>query len=256
MRCHNLTYKVHGEDLQFVSIGLDKDKTVIAEAGSMLYMSESILLDTKLDDGSNPNDGLWDKIWSAGKRAVTGESFFLAHFTCTGNVQGQVAFSGPYPGKIIPLDLSTFKTSILCQRGAFLCAAYGTKIDIAFTQNLGAGFFGGEGFILQRLTGDGMAFVHACGKIIEIPLNNQTIRVSPGCIVGFEEGIKYSITAAGSIKTMLFGAKSIFFATLSGTGRVWLQSLPFNLLSRRICEEGLQQGLFNNKREGGHTGTF
>lgn len=256
MRCHNLSYKIHGDDLQFVSIGLNRGETVIAEAGSMMFMSESVQLDTHLSDGSDPNAGFWVNLWNAGKRALTGESFFLTHYTGIGNSQGQVAFSGPYPGKIIPLNLATYRSPILCQRGGFLAAAYGTKIDIAFTRNLGSGFLGGEGFILQRLTGDGMAFVHSCGKIVEIPLNNQTIRINPGCIVAFEESIHYDIVAAGNIKTMLFGAKSIFFATLSGTGRVWLQSLPFNLLANRICEEGIKQGLFANKSEGGHWGTF
>lgn len=256
MRCHSITYKIHGDDLQFVSIGLTRGHTVIAEAGSLMFMSASVYLDTHLSDGSDPNAGFFGNLWNAGKRALSGESFFLTHYTGQGDVEGQVAFSGPYPGKIIPLNLAGFSSPILCQRGAFLAAAYGTKIDLAFTRNLGAGFLGGEGFILQRLSGDGMAFVHSCGKIVEIPLKNQTIRVNPGCIVAFEESINYDIVAAGNIKTMLFGAKSIFLATLSGTGHVWLQSLPFNLLANRICEEGIRQGLFANKSEGGSWGSL
>lgn len=248
MRCHTLTYKIHGDDLQFVEIALTQGQTVVAEAGSMMFMSESIMLDTQLSDGSDPNDSLLGKLWNAGKRAVIGESFFLTHYTGIGPLPGQVAFSGPYPGKIVAIDLNSCTTPVLCQRGAFLAAAYGTKIDLAFTRNLGAGFLGGEGFILQRLVGDGMAFIHSCGKTVEIHLKNQTLRVNPGCIVGFEESINYDIQVAGNLKTMIFGTKSIFLATMKGTGRVWLQSLPFNLLANRIIDEGRKQGLFSNKR--------
>ena len=256
MQCHNISYKVHGEDLQFVSIGLTQGQTVVAEAGTMMFMSESIRMDTKMSDGSDPNAGFWGNLWNAGKRVLSGESFFLTHFTGTGAVSGQVAFSGPYPGKIIPLPLAKYRTPILCQRGAFLAAAYGTKIDLAFTKNLSSGFLGGEGFILQRLTGDGMAFVHACGKIVEIPLNNQGLRINPGCIVAFEESIHFDIEAVGGFFNSLFGAKSFFWAKLFGTGHVWLQSLPFNLLANRICDEGKKQGLFSNQREQSSWGSF
>ena len=256
MRCHSLTYKVYGEDLQFVSIGLARGQTVVAEAGSLMFMSSDVRMETGISDGSDAESGIFGKIWNAGKRALSGESFFLIHLTGTGASVGQAALSGPYLGKIIPVNLASFSSPILCQRGAFLAAAYGTKIDIAFTQNFTAGLFGGEGFILQRLEGDGMAFVHACGRIAEIPLNDQSIRVTPGCIVAFEESIHYEIESTGSFANALFGAKSLFFAKLSGPGRVWLQSLPFNLLAYRICEEAKKQGFFDFAKERTSFGNF
>lgn len=248
MRCHTISYKIHGEDLQFVSVGLTQGQTVIAEAGSVMFMSDSVRMETRLTDGSDPNVGFWGSLWNAGKRALAGESLVLTHFSGTSAVAGQVAFAGPYPGKIVPLRLSAYGSPILCQRGAFLAAAFGTGIELAFTRSLGSGLLGGEGFVLQRLVGDGMAFVHACGKIVEISLRQQSLRVSPGCIVAFEESIGYGIEMVDSFSNM-FGAKSIFWAKLTGTGHVWLQSLPFNVLANRICEEGKRQGLFGNPRE-------
>ena len=234
--------------MQFVSFHLRKGQTIIAEAGSLMYMDDNIKIDTSIFDGSENNGGLWSSLLGAGQRILTGESFFLTHYTGTGNVDGEVAFSAPYPGKIVPIDLQKYSSPILCQKGAFLAASYGTKIEIAFTRNLAAGFLGGEGFILQRLLGNDMAFVHSCGTIVEIPLNNQTVRINPGCIVAFEESIKYSITPAGNFTTMLFGTKTIFLATLSGTGSIWLQSMPFNMLANRICSEGINQGLFEKNK--------
>ena len=256
MRCHRLTYKVYGEDMQFVSIDLAQGQTVVAEAGSLMFMSSSVKMETGISDGSDADRGILGKIWNAGKRALAGESFFLLHLTGTGPASGQAAFAGPYLGKIIALDLAGFSAPILCQRGAFLAAAYGTGIDIAFTEHLAAGLFGGENFILQRLTGDGMAFIHACGKVAEIPLNNQALRIMPGCIVAFEESIHYEIETSGGFANALFGAKTIFLAKLSGTGRVWLQSLPFSLLAHRICEEAKRQGFFDFEKERTAFGNF
>ena len=239
-----LRYDIQGSDMQFVSFRLRKGQTIIAEAGSLMYMDDNIKIDTSIFDGSESNGGFWSSLLGAGQRILTGESFFLTHYTGIGNVDGEVAFSAPYPGKIVPIDLQKYSSAILCQKGAFLAASYGTKMEIAFTRNLAAGFLGGEGFILQRLIGNDMAFVHSCGKIVELKLHNQTIKINPGCIVAFEESIKYSITPAGNFTTMLFGTKTIFLATLSGTGSIWLQSMPFNMLANRICSEGINQGLF------------
>lgn len=256
MRCHSVTYKVYGNDLQFVSIGLAAGQTVVAEAGSLMYMTEDIRMETGISDGSDADSGFFGKLWNAGKRALAGESFFLLHLTGTDAAPGQAALAGPYLGKIIPLDLAGFSAPILCQRGAFLAAAYGTKIDLAFTEHFTAGLFGGENFILQRLSGDGMAFIHACGKVAELQLNNQSLRIMPGCIVAFEESISYEIESTGSFANALFGARTIFLAKLSGTGRVWLQSLPFNLLAHRICEEAKRQGFFDFEKERTSFGNF
>ena len=256
MSCHSLTYKIHGEDLQFALIGLSAGQTVVAEAGSLMFMNSSVRMETGISDGSDAGSGFFGKLWNAGKRALAGESFFLLHLTGTGSSAGQVALAGPYLGKIIPLNLASFSTPILCQRGAFLAAAYGTRIDIAFTQHFTAGLFGGENFILQRLTGDGMAFIHACGKVAEIPLQNQSLRIMPGCIVAFEESIDFEIETTGSFANALFGAKTLFLAKLTGTGRVWLQSLPFSLLAHRICDEAKRQGFFDFEKERSSFGNF
>lgn len=242
--------------MQFVSVGLAAGQTLVAEAGTLMYMTSDIRLDTGISDGSDAGSGFFEKLWNAGKRALAGESFFLMHLTGTSSTPGQAALAGPYPGKIVPLDLATFSAPILCQRGAFLAAAYGTSIDVAFTEHFTSGLFGGENFILQRLTGDGMAFIHACGKIAEIQLNDQSLRIMPGCIAAFEESISYEIESSGSFANALFGAKTLFLAKLSGTGRVWLQSLPFNLLAHRICAEAKRQGFFDFAKEQTSFGNF
>ncbi|MFK8113514.1 MAG: TIGR00266 family protein [Rubripirellula sp.] len=221
--------------MQMVIVELDPNETVIAEAGAMTYMEEGIQFEAKMGDGSEPEQGFMGKIFSAGKRAITGESIFMTHFTHRGAGKSHVAFSAPYPGKIIPIDLATISgNDLLCQKDAFLCAAHGTKVTIAFNKKFGAGLFGGEGFILQKLVGDGMAFVHAGGTVVERELNNETLRVDTGCIVAFEPHIEYSIEKAGSLKSMVFGGEGLFLATLRGTGRVWLQSLPFSRLANRV----------------------
>ena len=242
MKCHKVDYKIIGDDIQIVEVELDPGETVIAEAGAMNYMDDGITFEAKMGDGSKPDSGLFGKLMDAGKRAITGESIFLTHFTNSGSGKKSVAFAAPYPGKIIPIDMTKVNGELLCQKDAFLCAALGTEVGIAFTKRLGAGFFGGEGFILQRLNGDGMAFVHAGGTVIKKKLNNNIIRVDTGCIVAFTSGINYDIERAGSLKSMFFGGEGLFLATLSGTGVVLLQSLPFSRMADRILQHAPSAG--------------
>jgi uncharacterized protein (TIGR00266 family) len=234
MKCHEVDYEIFGDDMQTVEVELDPGETVIAEAGAMNWMEEGIAFEAKMGDGSQPDKGLFGKLFDAGKRALTGESLFITHFTNQGSGKQRVAFSAPYPGKIIPVDMAGIGGELICQKDAFLCAALGTRLDIAFSRKLGAGFFGGEGFILQRLQGDGMAFVHAGGTIVKKTLNHETLRVDTGCIVGFTPGIDYDIERAGNLKSMFFGGEGLFLATLSGQGTVLLQSLPFSRLADRV----------------------
>lgn len=241
MKCHKVDYEIHGDDMQIVEVELDPGEVVIAEAGAMNYMDDGITFEAKMGDGSNPEEGLMGKLFSVGKRMLTGESIFLTHFTNSGTGKKRVAFAAPYPGKIMVLDMSTMG-ELLCQKDAFLCAAMGTQVGIAFTKRLGTGFFGGEGFILQKLNGDGMAFLHAGGTIIKKELNNETIRVDTGCIVAFSPNIDYSIERAGNLKSMFFGGEGLFLATLKGTGTVWLQSLPFSRMADRILAHAPKAG--------------
>ena len=242
MRCHEVDYTIVGDDMQMVQVELDPGETVIAEAGAMNYMEQDIQFEVRMGDGSEADQGLLGKLFSAGKRAMTGESLFITHFTNQGRTKRHVAFASPYPGKILPMDLSKLGGEILCQKESFLCAAFGTKLDIAFQRRLGVGFFGGEGFILQRLQGDGLAFVHACGTIVERQLQGETLRVDTGCLVAFEPGVNYDIAQAGNLKNMLFGGEGMFLATLSGYGKVWLQSLPFSRLADRIIAQAPRAG--------------
>lgn len=234
MKSHEIDYQIHGDDLQFVEIELDPQETVIAEAGAMMYMEDGIGFETKMGDGSQPDQGLLGKLGSLAKRAITGESLFITHFTNNGQGKKKVAFSAAYPGKIVPIDLDSTGGELLCQKESFLAAALGTAISIAFTKKLGAGLFGGEGFILQKLKGDGHVFIHAGGTIVEKRLNGEKLRVDTGCIVAFESKINYDIERAGNLKSMLFGGEGLFLATLQGSGRVWLQSLPFSRLADRV----------------------
>ncbi len=220
--------------MQIVEVELDPTETVIAEAGAMNYMEDGITFEAKMGDGSKADDGIFGKLMSAGKRVLTGESLFLTHFTNTGSGKKRVSFAAPYPGKIIAYDMARAGGELLCQKDAFLAAALGTDVGIAFTKRLGTGFFGGEGFILQRLRGDGMVFLHAGGTVIEKELNNDVLRVDTGCLVAFTTGIDYNIERAGSLKSMFFGGEGLFLATLSGTGTVLLQSLPFSRMADRI----------------------
>ena len=242
MNCHEVDYEIFGDDMQIVEIELDPGETVVAEAGAMNYMEDGISFEAKMGDGSAPDSGLFGKLLSAGKRALTGESIFMTHFTNSGTGKKRVSFAAPYPGKIISVNMADMRGELLCQKDAFLCAALGTQIGIAFTKRLGTGFFGGEGFILQRLQGDGMAFVHAGGTVIEKKLNGETLRVDTGCIVAFTGGIDYNIERSGGLKSMFFGGEGLFLATLSGTGTVYLQSLPFSRMADRILQHAPSAG--------------
>ncbi|MEM7117260.1 MAG: TIGR00266 family protein [Chloroflexota bacterium] len=234
MKSHVVDYKIYGDDLQFVEVELDPSETVIAEAGAMVYMEDGIDFNTRMGDGSKPEQGFLGKLGSLAQRAFTGESLFMTHFTNQGAGKKHVAFGAPYPGKIMAIDLDEANGELLCQKDSFLAAALGTEVSIAFNKRLGAGLFGGEGFILQRLRGDGMVFIHAGGTIVERRLNNERLRVDTGCIVAFEKTIQYDIERAGNLKSMVFGGEGLFLATLQGTGRVWIQSLPFSRLADRI----------------------
>ena len=234
MASHQLEYDILGASAQTVEIILDPGETVIAEAGAMNYMTEGIRFEARMGDGSS--NGLLGKLWGAGKRMLTGESLFMTHFTNEGQGKQRVGFAAPYPGTVVPVDLAQVGGQLVCQKDAFLCAAHGTRIGIAFNKRLGAGFFGGEGFILQKLEGDGLAFVHAGGTVIRKELNNETLRLDTGCLVAFTQGIDYDIGLAGGLKSMLFGGEGILLATLRGTGTVWVQSLLFSRLAERIYE--------------------
>lgn len=242
MNSHEIDYQLYGDDMQMVEVELDPQETVIAEAGAMNWMEDNIVFEAKMGDGSEPNKGMFGKLMDVGKRALTGESIFMTHFTNQGGGKRKVTFAAPYPGKIIPLDLQSIGGEITCQKDAFLCAALGTKVTIAFNKKLGAGFFGGEGFILQKLQGDGRAFLHAGGTVIKRELNGESIRVDTGCIVAFSNGINYDIERAGNLSSMFFGGEGLFLATLQGTGTVYLQSLPFSRLADRILQHAPSAG--------------
>lgn len=242
---HEIDYIIKGESIQVVEIELDPQETVIAEAGAMLYMDSSIKFETKMGDGSDPKQGLFGKLLSAGSRMLTGESIFMTHFTHTGMGKAKVAFSAPYPGTVIPIDLKASKNNeLIVQKDGFLCAALGTKLSIVFNKRIGSGLVGGEGFILQKLQGDGKAFVHAGGTVIEKELNNETLRVDTGCVVAFESTIDFNVESAGGLRSMLFGGEGLFLATLSGTGKVWLQSMPIRKLVQALAPYGA-----NRKKE-------
>ncbi len=242
MNSHEIDYELIGDDMQIVEVELDPGETVIAEAGAMNYMEDQISFEAKMGDGSKPHQGLFGKLLDVGKRALTGESIFMTHFTNQGMGKKRVSFAAPYPGKIICIDLKDHNQSILCQKDSFLCAALGTNVSIAFQRKLGTGFFGGEGFILQKLSGDGKAFVHAGGTIVRKELQGETLRVDTGCIVAFEESINYDIQMAGGLKSMIFGGEGLFLASLSGFGTVWLQSLPFSRLADRVLQHAPSAG--------------
>jgi uncharacterized protein (TIGR00266 family) len=242
MKCHEVDYEVLGDDMQIVEVELDPGETVIAEAGAMNYMEDGITFEARMGDGSKANEGVMGKLLNVGKRVLTGESIFLTHFTNQGTGKKRVAFAAPYPGKIIPVDMTKVGGELLCQKDAFLAAALGTEVGIALTKRLGTGFFGGEGFILQRLKGDGMVFVHAGGTVIQKKLKNDILRVDTGCLVAFTKEINYDIERAGNLKSMFFGGEGLFLATLSGTGLVLLQSLPFSRMADRILAHAPSAG--------------
>lgn len=238
MRAHDLDYRIIGDDIQLVEIELDPMETVIAEAGTMMYMDYGIRFETKMGDGSDPNQGMMGKLLSAGTRVLTGESLFVTHFTNQEAGKQRVAFAAPYPGKIIPVELGQHGGSIIVQKDGFLCAAKGTKITITLNRRIGSGLVGGEGFILQKLQGDGKAFMHAGGTVIERRLNGETLKIDTGCVVGYTQGIDFNIETSGSLRSMIFGGEGIFLATLSGTGTVWLQSMPIRKLIQAISPYG------------------
>ena len=234
MRSHEVDYQIHGDDMQMVEVELDPGETVIAEAGAMNYMEEGIEFEARMGDGARPSGGFFDKVMDLGKRVLTQESLFLTHFTNYGGDKSRVTFAAPYPGKIVPVDLQGVGGELICQKDAFLCAAMGTEVDIAFHKRFGAGLFGGEGFILQRLRGDGMAFIHAGGTVVRKELRGEKLRVDTSCLVAFDPSIDYDIERAGGLKSMVFGGEGLFLATLQGHGTVWLQSLPFSRLAGRM----------------------
>lgn len=243
MSSHVIDYQIKGESIQIVEVELDPLETVIAEAGAMLFMEDGIQFEAKMGDGSNPSQGLFDKLLSAGSRILTGESLFMTHFTNRGNRKAKVGFSAPYPGTVIPVDLATSRNNeLIVQKDGFLCAAYGTKLSIVFNKKIGAGLVGGEGFILQKLQGDGKAFVHAGGTVIERTLNNETLRVDTGCVVAFESQVDFDVETTGSLKSMVFGGEGIFLATLRGSGKVWLQSMPIRKLVQALSPYGKNRG--------------
>ena len=237
MRCHDVDYTIIGHDIQMVEVELDPKETVIAEAGAMTYLEQDISFEAKMGDGSQ--QGIMGSLLGMGKRLLTGESVMLTHFSNEGSQKRSVAFSAPFPGSIIPLNLAELGEEVICQKDSFLAAALGTQVDIAFQKRLGSGFFGGEGFILQRLRGDGMAFVHAGGTIVRKDLNNETLRLDTGCLVGFSGDIDYDIKLSGGLKSMFFGGEGMVLATLSGTGTVWIQSMPFSRLAERVLSHSV-----------------
>jgi uncharacterized protein (TIGR00266 family) len=252
-----IDYKLHGDDMQFVEIELDPGEAAIGEAGSLMYMEDGIEMDTIFGDGSAQQSGLFGKLLGAGKRLVTGESLFTTVYSNRGHGKRKVAFAAPYTGKIIPFDLDRLGGMLICQKDAFLCAAKGVALGIAFQKRLGAGFFGGEGFIMQRLEGDGLAFCHSGGTVLERKLGSgELLRVDTGCVVAYTQDVDFDIQFVGGIKTALFGGEGLFFAVLKGPGTVWLQSLPFARLASRIFAAApiTQGGGGRNGEQGGLLG--
>jgi uncharacterized protein (TIGR00266 family) len=244
---HEIDYKIYGEEMQYVEVELDPNETAIAEAGAFMMMDDGIQMQTIFGDGSNQQGGLFGKLLGAGKRLLTGESLFMTAFTNAGQGKKRVSFASPYPGKIIALDLLELGGTVICQKDAFLCAAKGVSVGIEFQRKLGTGLFGGEGFIMEKLEGDGFAFMHAGGHVFERELvPGELLKIDTGCIVGFTRNVSYDIQFVGGIKNTLFGGEGLFFATLRGPGKVWIQTLPVSRLASRI----LSYGTTNRKEEG------
>jgi len=236
-------FDIRGAEMQFVEVELDPGEAAIGEAGSMMFMDTGIEMDTVFGDGSKQQGGLFGKLLGAGKRLITGESLFTTIYTNQGTGKRRVAFAAPYPGKILPMNLAELGGTLMCQKDAFLCAARGVSLGIAFQKRLGAGFFGGEGFILQKLEGDGLAFVHAGGTVVRRELKaGESLLIDTGCVVAFTSGVDFDIQYVGKIKTALFGGEGIFLAKVTGPGQVWLQSLPFSRLASRIFAAAPQNG--------------
>jgi uncharacterized protein (TIGR00266 family) len=248
LNAHEIDYHVYGEEMQYVEITLDSGESVIAEAGSFMMMDQHIQMETIFGDGSDEGKGFMGKLFGAGKRLLTGESLFMTLFTNRGGPRQSVSFASPYPGKIIPMDLSELGGKLICQKDSFLCAAKGVSVGIAFQKKLGAGFFGGEGFIMQKIEGDGLAFVHTGGTVVERVLQpGEVLRLDTGCLVAMTPDVDYDIEMVRGIKSALFGGEGLFFATLRGPGKVWIQSLPFSRLADRIYSAARPNG---RKEEG------
>jgi uncharacterized protein (TIGR00266 family) len=248
---HDVDFRILGNEMQFVEVELDPGESAIAEAGSMMYMTAGIQMETIFGDGSQAQrGGVMGALMGAGKRLITGESLFMTVFTNGASGKQQVSFAAPYPGKILAMDLEELGGELVCQKDSFLCAAKGVSIGIAFQRKIGVGLFGGEGFIMQRLQGDGLAFVHAGGTVHALELGaGETLRVDTGCLVALQPSVGYDIQFVGKIKTALFGGEGLFFANLTGPGRVWLQSLPFSRMADRIYKAAPSAG--GTRREGG-----
>lgn len=236
-------YEIKGSEMQFVEVELDPGEAAVGEAGSLFYMDAGVGMDTVFGDGSANQGGFFGKILGAGKRLITGESLFTTVYTNNASQKQVVAFGAPYPGKILAMDLKKLGGMLICQKDAFLCAARGVSLGIALQKKLSVGFFGGEGFIMQKLEGDGLAFVHAGGTCIKKELMpGQTLMVDTGCVVGYTPNVNFEIQYVGKIKTALFGGEGLFFAKLTGPGTVWLQSLPFSRLASRVFAAAPQSG--------------
>nr|WP_255376905.1 TIGR00266 family protein [Rhizobacter sp. OV335] len=248
-------YEIKGSEMQFVEVELDPGEAAVGEAGSMMYMDAGIGMDTVFGDGSASQGGIFGKLLGAGKRLITGESLFTTVYTNQGQGKRKVAFAAPYPGKILPMDLRQLGGTLICQKDAFLCAAKGVSLGIFFQQKLSVGFFGGEGFVMQKLEGDGLAFVHAGGTVLKRELQpGQTLLVDTGCIVALTPNVSFEIQYVGKIKTALFGGEGLFFAKVTGPGTVWLQSLPFSRLASRVFAAAPQNG--GRREEGSVLGGF
>lgn len=244
---HEIDYRILGNEMQCVEIELDPQETVVAEPGSFMMMDNGIEMQTIFGDGAQQQSGILGKLFSAGKRLLTGENLFMTAYTNIGQGKKQVSFASPYPGRIIPLDLYQLGGKIICQKDSFLCAAKGVSVGIEFQRKLGTGLFGGEGFIMQKLEGDGLAFVHSGGHVIERNLlPGELLKVDTGCIVAFTHDINYDIQFVGGIKNTLFGGEGVFYASLSGPGKVWIQTLPISRLAGRL----MSYASYNRKEEG------
>ena len=250
MKAHEIDFQIFGEEMQYVEIELDSQEIVIAEAGSFMMMDNNIQMQTIFGDGSQQQTGIFDKLLSAGKRVLTGESLFMTAFINQNNYKSKVSFASPYPGKILPIDLTQFEGKFICQKSSFLCAAKGVSVGIEFSKKLGRGFFGGEGFIMQKIEGDGMAFVHSGGTLAKKELGNgEILKVDTGCLVGFTKDVDYDIEFIGGIKNSIFDGEGLFYAILRGPGTVYIQSLPFSRLADRIISSAPRAG--GNSREEG-----
>ncbi len=248
-------FEIKGTEMQFVEVELDPQEAAVGEAGSMMYMDAGITLDTVFGDGSSSQGGLFGKLLGAGKRLVTGESLFTTVYTNQSSQKLKVAFAAPYPGKILPMDLSQLGGMLICQKDAFLCAARGVSLGIYLQQKLSVGFFGGEGFIMQKLEGNGLAFVHAGGTVMQRELRpGETLLIDTGCVVAFTRDVNFEIQYVGKIKTALFGGEGLFFAKVTGPGTVWMQSLPFSRLASRVFAAAPQRG--GSRGEGSVLGGF